>query len=220
MQNFSIPNDFLDAAMYAASGLGMFSPMPWGTGIVTNRVVDDAGNIIDISMNLELDNICYMISGNINIVDIEIIVPNKVVKVYFDDGRVEKMVCHKDDTFDLRRCMFIAISKVLYRDLYNWEGIEHMADQISYQKKYSAIVDAALKSFTKRTKKKEEEEKKAAEEAERFEKRRKKRAAYLKRRDEKRAKSHDEKLMEQAKVLAMAMKIYGECDCETEGEHQ
>lgn len=220
MQNFSIPNDFLDAAMYAVSGLGMFCPMTKGTEIITNRVVDDAGNILDISVNLAKDEISYMISGSVNIVDIEIIVPNKVVKVYFDDSRVEKMVCHKDDTFDLRRCMFIAISKVLYRDLYTWEGIEHMADQLSYQKKYSAIVDAALKSFTKRTKKKEEEEKKAAEEAERFEKRRKKRAAYLKRRDEKRAKSHDEKLMEQAKVLAMAMKIYGECDCETEGEHQ
>lgn len=215
MQNFSIPNDFMDAAICAVNGLGIFNIMPKGTEIITKREVDDAGNILDISMNLAKEEICCMFSGSVNIVDIEIVVPDKVVKVYFDNGRVEKMVCHKDDTFNLRRCLFIAISKVLYKELYTWEGIEYMADQLSYQKKYAAIVDAALKSFTKRTKKREEEERQAAEEAKRFEKRKKKREAYLKRRDEKRAKAHDEKLMEQAKVLAMAMKMYG--DCETEG---
>ena len=37
-----------------------------------------------------------------NILDINVIVPNKVVEITFYDMMKEKMVCHKDDTFDLR----------------------------------------------------------------------------------------------------------------------
>lgn len=45
------------------------------------------------------------------ITDINIIVPNKVVEVTFADGKKEKMVCHEEDTFNLRNCLFIAIAK-------------------------------------------------------------------------------------------------------------
>ena len=92
--------------------------------------------------------------------NINVIVPDKVVEIEFYDGK-EKMVCHKDDTFDLRKCCFIAIAKHLYKKEYTQEGIEYMATQLTYQKKYAKIVDKALKDYKKRE---EEKEKKTREE--------------------------------------------------------
>ena len=97
-----------------------------------------------------------------DIFNINVIVPDKVVEIEFCDGK-EKMVCHKDDTFDLRKCCFIAIAKHLYKKEYTQEGIEHMATQLTYQKKYVKIVDKALKDYKK---KEEEKAKKAREEEE------------------------------------------------------
>lgn len=97
-----------------------------------------------------------------DIFDINVIVPDKVVEIEFYDGK-EKMVCHKDDTFSLRKCCFIAIAKHLYKKEYTQEGIEHMATQLTYQKKYVKIVDKALKDYYK---KEEAKEKKIREEEE------------------------------------------------------
>ena len=109
------------------------------------------------SMN-SLDNIFDSINETLKqfndvIMDINVIVPEKVVEIRFGDGNKEKMVCHEDDTFDLRKCCFIAIAKHLYKKEYTQEGIEYMATQLAYQKKYVKIVDKALKDY----KKKEEE---------------------------------------------------------------
>ena len=93
--------------------------------------------------------------------DINVIVPEKVVEITFGNDQTEKMVCHEDDIFDLRKCCFIAIAKHLYKKEYTQEGIEHMATQLTYQKKYVKIVDKALKDYTR---KEEEKEKKAREE--------------------------------------------------------
>lgn len=89
-----------------------------------------------------------------DIFDINVIVPDKVVEIEFCDGK-EKMICHKEDTFDLRKCCFIAISKHLYKKEYTYEGIEHMADQLMYQKKYVKVVDKALKDYYKKEAEKE-----------------------------------------------------------------
>lgn len=99
-----------------------------------------------------------------DIFDINVIVPNKVVEIEFCDGK-EKMICHKEDTFDLRKCCFIAIAKHLYKKEYTYEGIEYMAEHLMYQKKYVKIVDKAMKEYQRtedeKVKKihKEEEEK-------------------------------------------------------------
>ena len=113
--------------------------------------------------------------------NINIIVPDKVVEIEFYDGK-EKMVCHEDDIFDLRKCCFIAIAKHLYKKEYTQEGIEHMATQLTYQKKYVKIVDKALKDYWK---KEEEKEKKIRDEREREkiqERQREKRRRYKERR--------------------------------------
>lgn len=97
-----------------------------------------------------------------DIFNIHVIVPDKVVEIEFYDGK-EKMVCHEDDTFDLRKCCFIAIAKHLYKQEYTQEGIEYMATQLTYKKKYVKIVDTALKAYAKKEKDKEAVEKERTE---------------------------------------------------------
>ena len=98
-----------------------------------------------------------------DIFDINVIVPDKVVEIEFYDG-IEKMVCHEDDTFDLRKCCFIAIAKHLYKKEYTQEGIEYMATQLIYQKKYVKIVDKALKDYKRKEKEKAEKIRREEEE--------------------------------------------------------
>ena len=107
-----------------------------------------------------LDNRVYMEDS---IYDINVIVPDKVVEIEFFDGK-EKMVCHEDDTFDLRKCCFIAIAKHLYKKEYTQEGIEYMAMQLTYQKKYVKIVDKALKEYKRKEEEKAEKIRKEEEE--------------------------------------------------------
>ena len=98
-----------------------------------------------------------------DIFNVNVIVPDKVVEIEFYDGK-EKMVCHEDDAFDLRKCCFIAIAKHLYKKEYTQEGIEHMATQLTYQKKYVKIVDKALKDYKRKEKEKAEKIRKEEEE--------------------------------------------------------
>ena len=97
-----------------------------------------------------------------DIFNINVIVSDKVVETEFCDGK-EKMVCHEEDTFDLRKCCFIAIAKHLYKKEYTYEGIEYMAEQLMYQKKYVKIVDKAMKEYQR---KEDEKAKKARMEEE------------------------------------------------------
>ena len=126
-----------------------------------------------------------------DIFNINVIVPDKVVEIEFFDGK-EKMVCHEDDTFDLRKCCFIAIAKYLYKKEYTQEGIEHMATQLTYQKKYVKIVDKALKDYWK---KEEEKEKRIRDERERKEIQERQREKHRKYK-ERRAQRHKEAMVD------------------------
>lgn len=126
------------------------------------------------------------------IVDINVIVPNKVVEITFGDDKKEKMICHKNDAFDLRRCCFIAIAKHLYKEEYTFEGIEYMAEQLMYKKKYVKIVSDALKDYRRKEAEKEkelreEEEAKIIRDRQRLKRRKKK---------EERAQRHREILVD------------------------
>lgn len=126
-----------------------------------------------------------------DIFSINVIVYGKVVEVEFYDGK-EKMICHEDDVFDLRRCCFIAIAKHLYKNEYTPEGIEYMATQLAYQKRYVKVVDKALKDYWK---KEEEKEKRIHEEQERKEiqeRQKEKRRKYK----ERRAQKHREAMVD------------------------
>ena len=143
------------------------------------------GTVIHFSKTIPANAIIHngeIVMPNEVITDINVIVPDKVVEITFGNDQTEKMVCHEDDAFDLRKCCFIAIAKHLYKKEYTQEGIEYMATQLTYQKKYVKIVDKALKDYWK---KEEEKEKKIRDEREREkiqERQREKRRRYKERR--------------------------------------
>ena len=124
------------------------------------------GTVIHFSKTIPANAIIYngeIVMPNEVITDINVIVPDKVVEITFGNDQTEKMVCHEDDTFDLRKCCFIAIAKHLYKKEYTQEGIEHMATQLTYQKKYVKIVDKALKDYKKKEEEKAEKIRKEEE---------------------------------------------------------
>ena len=142
------------------------------------------------------------------ITDINIIVPNKVVEVTFADGKKEKMVCHEEDTFNLRNCLFIAIAKHLYKKDYTFEGIEWKAFELTHLKKYAKIVDSALKAYDKKQKEIKKEEEGCKAEKERIERRRAKKQAYKERRVAKREQEErDKQIAIQREAYLQAMDI-------------
>lgn len=126
----------------------------------------------------------------------DILSSKKVIKVQFTDGTSVKAICHDGDVFSLNRGLFIAMAKRLYGDEYTVEGVEFMAAQLSYLKKYNKMVDKAIKLYEKEIKEKAKElETAQAKETVRTNKKRK-HDMYLKRRDEKRRQAKIEELAE------------------------
>lgn len=153
------------------------------------------GTVIHFSKTIPANAIIHngeIVMPNEVITDINVIVPDKVVEITFGNDQTEKMVCHKDDTFDLRRCCFIAIAKHLYKKEYTQEGIEYMATQLTYQKKYVKIVDKALKDY----KKKEEEKAKKIRKEEEEKIVRARQSLKRRKQKERRAERHKEVLVD------------------------
>lgn len=118
--------------------------------------------------------------------DIEIIVPNKVVKIYFlGNMYYEKMVCSDEDTFDLERCCYLALAKHFYREDYTMEGIEWLATyHLPFLKDWNICVKNALKNFYRKEEEKRKEEEDQKEKERIAERKRQKKIAYKKRREE------------------------------------
>ena len=92
----------------------------------------------------------YEDNNNIEISSYEILARNKVIRIFFSDGTQEKVTCDDKDKFDLQRGLFVALSKKMYKDKYTLEGIEHMATELSYQKKYVKMVDKEIKEHDRK----------------------------------------------------------------------
>lgn len=133
--------------------------------------------------------------------DYQILCPGKVVRVDFTDNISEKMVLKDPDVFDIRRCLFIAIAKHLYKKTYTHEGIEYIATLLSYEKKYAKIVNSAIKNHEKKEKEKLLKLQKEKEEKERI---KRKRAKNLKRREHLRKKRIEEQIEIQKEVIIRA----------------
>lgn len=103
----------------------------------------------------------------VKVVDVNIIVPDKVVEVTFADGTKEKSVCKEPDTFSLESAISICISKKI----------------MGGSSAYNNAVKHGMKVY------KDKQKKEAVEKAEqeRIEKKRAKRLAYKERRAAKRA---------------------------------
>lgn len=144
----------------------------------------------------------YTKEDNDNIIkDYQILCPGKVVKVDFTDNTSEKMILKDPDVFDIHRCLFIAIAKHLYKDIFTPEGIEYKATLLSYEKKYAKIVDSAIKNHEKKEKEKLLKLQKEKEEKERI---KRKRAKNLKRREQLRKKRIEEQIEIQKKAIIRA----------------
>lgn len=128
----------------------------------------------------------------------QILCPGKVVRVDFTDSASEKMVLKDPDVFDIRRCLFIAIAKHLYKNAFTPEGIEYAATLLSYEKKYAKIVDSAIKNHEKKEKEKLLKLQKEKEEKEQI---KRKRAKNLKRREQLRKKRIEEQIIIQKEAI-------------------
>lgn len=117
------------------------------------------------------------------IVDVNIIVQNKVVEVTFADGTKEKAVCREPDTFSLESAISICISKKI----------------MGGSSAYNNAVKRGMKVYEKKL----EFEKHQKEEQERIEKKRAKRLAYKELRATKR---REEQIAIQAEAYLRAMK--------------
>ena len=156
-----------------------------------------AENISPITMSS--DDIKNMLS--LHIKDYQILCPGKVVRVDFADNTSEKMILKDPDVFDIRRCLFIAIAKRLYKNTFTPEGIEYKATLLSYEKKYAKIVDSTIKNHEKKEKEKLLKLQKEKEEKEQI---KRKRAKNLKRREQIRKKRIEEQIVIQKEVIIRA----------------
>ena len=113
---------------------------------------------------------------------VNIIVPNRVVEVTFNDYFYTKVktVCDKNDIFSLERALYIAYAKQRYNGTYTSEGIEKKADEFKYEKFYVSKVKNALKVYECQQKlaalNKEEEEIKLRQKQKRHERNERRRA--------------------------------------------
>jgi hypothetical protein len=120
---------------------------------------------------------------NSEVVDVNILVPDKVVEVTFADGTKEKSVCKEPDIFSLESAISICISKKI----------------MGGSSAYNNAVKRGMKAY-------EDKQKKAAAEKaeqERIEKKCAKRLAYKERRA---AKRREEQIAIQAEAYLRAMK--------------
>ncbi len=153
----------------------------------------------DISPIISNDDIKNILS--LHIKDYQILCPGKVVRVDFADNTSEKMILKDPDVFDIRRCLFIAIAKRLYKNTFTPEGIEYKATLLSYEKKYAKIVDSTIKNHEKKEKEKLLKLQKEKEEKEQI---KRKRAKNLKRREQIRKKRIEEQIEIQKEAIIRA----------------
>lgn len=132
--------------------------------------------------------------GKVEIKDVSIIVPNKVVEVTFADGTKEKLVCREPDVFSLETGISVCISKKIMGG--------------------SSAYNNAIKHGVKVYKEKLKREAAVKAEQDLIEKKRAKRLAYKERRTAKRAeeermrreKEREEQIEIQKEAYLRAMK--------------
>lgn len=105
------------------------------------------------------------------------------------------MVCKDGDKFDLRRGLYLALAKHLYKKELTIEGIEAKATEISYTKKYVNMVEKVIKQHNRLEKETFELEKKNKEE------KKIKHEAMIKR--NKKKKEHKIEIQKEAYLIAM-----------------
>lgn len=112
-------------------------------------------------------------SGSLIIKDSEAIkeiielVPQKVYKITFQNGKSVKTILDNQDIFDPEYMLFLAYAKMLYSKTLTFSGVLKKSYQLQQEKRYIKLVKNGLKLF-----KKIQEDKKKKEEEEEIKKRR------------------------------------------------
>lgn len=91
---------------------------------------------------------------------VEEIVPEKVYRFTFNDGKIIKTVRSDLDIFDLEYTFYLALAKKLYAPTLTFEGVINKSYELQYEKKYKKIVKQGiklLKDYQENKAKKEEE---------------------------------------------------------------
>lgn len=105
-----------------------------------------------------------------------------MVTIKTTDGEAEqvKVVCSSEDTFDLRKGVFIALAKyITLNDSMTPEGYEFLAKCMTYYKDWSKLVDKAIRQYKKSCKEAEKKAKIQQEEKEKAVERRAKNFAKV-----------------------------------------
>lgn len=91
----------------------------------------------------------------------EILKPNKVIRFIFNDDTIIKTICDDKDVFNFERSFYIAYAKYLSKNDLTPEGIEYLAQQLSYYKTIQRLVRKAIKRYelSQKALKKEQEQK-------------------------------------------------------------
>lgn len=151
-----------------------------------NNIYSNRSTIINNTTTAQF-NVTADIPINDEITNVEILVPNKVIKVTFSDNTFEKSVCDEVDNFDLSIGISICILKHLYG-----------------RTKYYKKVKDAIKLYTNNCKKLEEDKLKAEAYAAKRERIKNKKLA-------KKAKLEEElranRIKEQAEAILLAQKL-------------
>lgn len=74
------------------------------------KIINCSPQYLAVEMKKEM---IVAMNAKMKIKDVEILVPNKVVKVTFNDDTFEKAVCHEDDAFSLETAITICMAKHL-----------------------------------------------------------------------------------------------------------
>ena len=133
--------------------------------LINNPMVKMTITENDVKFNMYLPTTKSKDMMDPEIVKIEILVPNKVLRFTFKNGTQIKTVCNDEDTFDFNFAIYLAFAKLVYDVTYTREGIEHMAHEMTYQKKWVKKVKETIKMFKAQEKariKQEQEEKERA----------------------------------------------------------
>ena len=167
-------SNIINNTTYGITGLNFNEVASTGTGvshIYSNKTITDCGlQYLTVEMKKEM---VIAMNAMMKIKDVEIMVPNKVVKVTFNDDTFEKSVCHEDDTFSLETAITICMTKHLLGGSGKFnnilaKGVKIVEDKVKAveeaEKEKARIEAKRLKNHNKRVerrKKKEAEARKA-----------------------------------------------------------
>ena len=128
------------------------------------KIINCSPQYLTVEMKKEM---VVAMNAMMKIKDVEIVVPNKVVKVTFNDDTFEKAVCHEDDVFSLETAITICMTKHLLGGSSKFnnilaKGVKIVEDKVKAaeeaEKEKARIEAKRLKNHNKRVERRKKKE--------------------------------------------------------------